>query len=80
MLGMTFVIRIVDTLHSLTVDADNLAGMNHRTLKRIHSLPLLNKALTAGRLTIAGMFSAHHDIPLAAQTILIVDTVLHCTF
>jgi len=77
MLRMALIVGIVDTFHGLAVDADRLAGMDDGTLKRPHPLSLLQKALAAGVITAAGMFSAHHDIPLAAQTVLIIGTVLY---
>ena len=65
-IGVTFVICIVNAFHSLTVDADGGTGMNRGTLKRIHPLSLLHKTLTASTITIAGTLSAHHDVAFTA--------------
>lgn len=79
MLRHTLVIAVIDTLYCLTVDADGLAGMGQGTGKGITSLSLLRKAFAAGAVTIAGMLAAHHDVSLAAQTILIIGTIFHNT-
>ena len=54
--------------------------MGHGTLERIHPFSLLRKALAAGFVTVAGMLSAHHDVALAAQALVVVGTVFHSTF
>jgi len=77
MIGMAFIIGIINAFRCLAVNADGFAGMDYRTFERIGSCPLLNKAFAAGIITIAGMLSAHHNISLTAQAILIVDTTLH---
>lgn len=79
MTGLAFIVRVVYTFLRLTVNADGLSGMACRTLKRVITLPLLRKAFTAGLIASLRMLSAHHDITLAAQMILIVHTVIHCT-
>ena len=80
MIRMTFVIGIIDAFYRFAVNADGLAGMNHGAFKGTHPLPLLKEALAAGVVAIAGMFSAHHNIPFAAQAILIVGTILYAAF
>ena len=76
----TLVIAVIDTLDRFTVDADGFAWMRQGVTERIPSLPLLRKAFTAGALTVAGMLAAHHDVSLAAQTVLIIGTIFHNTF
>ena len=78
MICMALVIGIIDALYCLTVNADGLAGMKHGALEGI--LPLLNKTLTAGIITVTGMLAPHHNIPFAAQTILVVGTILYTAF
>ena len=80
MIRHTLIIAVIDALDCLAVDADGPAGMRQGVTERIPSLPLLCKAFTAGALTVAGMFAAHHDISLAAQTVLIIGTIFHNTF
>jgi hypothetical protein len=80
MFRMAFVIGVIDTFHRFTVNADGLAGMDHGTFKGIRSLFSLTEALTAGAVTTAGMGSTHHNIPLAAQMLLIIAAVFHCAF
>jgi len=80
MIRHTLVIAVMNAFYSLTVDADRLAGMCDRTGKRIRSFSLVVKAFTAGVITIAGMFSCHHDISFTAQAILIIGTTFYDTF
>lgn len=80
MVCVAFVVGIVDALHRLAVDADGRTGMNHGTLEGIHPFPLRSKALTAGPVTVAGPFSANHDVALAAQVLVIVGAIIHRTF
>ena len=80
MIGMAFVIRVVNTLHRLTIDADSGTGMRHGTLEGIHPFSLLGKAFTAGFAAVARVLSAHHDISLATKTLIVVGTVFHRTF
>ena len=71
------VIRIVHTLHCLTVDADMLARMRHGTRKAV-TAPLV-KTFTTCIFTVAGMLSAHHDIALAAAVVFVVGTIAYST-
>jgi len=80
MVGMAFVVGIVDTFHRFAVYADCPAGMHYRTFERVHALPPLGKALAAGSLTVAGFLSAHADVPFAAQMLFIIAAVFHGTF
>ena len=80
MVSHALVVAVVDTFHCFTVNADGLAGMRQRTGVGVHPAMLLGKTLTAGVITTAGMFSAHHNITLAAKAILIVGTIFHYTF
>ena len=80
MVGMTFVIGIVDAFHRFTVNADGPAGMGNGAFKGIHSLPLLPETLAAGAVTAAGVVSAHHNVSLTAQMLIIVGTVFYRTF
>ena len=80
MIRHTLIIAVIDALDCLAVDADGPAGMRQGVTERIPSLSLLRKAFTAGAVTVAGMFAAHHDVSLAAQTVLIIGTIFHNTF
>ena len=80
MIRHTLIITVIDALYRLTVDADRMAWMRQGAAERIPPLSLLCKAFTAGSVTVAGMLAAHHDITLAAQTILIIGTIFHNTF
>jgi len=80
MIRDTFIIAVVDTFDSLAIDADRSAGMLQRAGKRIMSFSSLREALTAGFITVARMFSAHHDIPFATQIISVVGTVSDAAF
>lgn len=79
-IGMTLIVGIVNALHCLAVNADRGTGMHHGALEGIHPVSLLQKALTAGSVTVMGMLSAHHDVSLAAQMLIVVGTVIHRTF
>jgi len=80
MIRHTLIITVIDALYRLTVDADGMAWMRQGITERFSSLSLLCKAFTAGSVTVAGMLASHHDITLAAQTILIIGTIFHNTF
>lgn len=80
MIRHTLIITIIDALYRLTVDADRMAWMRQGITERFSSLSLLCKAFTAGSVTVAGMLASHHDITLAAQTILIIGTIFHNAF
>ena len=80
MIRHTLIITVIDALYRLTVDADRMAWMRQGAAESIPPLSLLRKAFTAGSVTVAGMLAAHHDITLAAQTILIIGTIFHNTF
>lgn len=80
MVRVTLVVGVVNTLYSFTVDADCRAWVRHRALERIPSLPLLQKALTAGTVTVISVLTSHHDVSFAAQMPVVVGTVIHCTF
>lgn len=80
MFRVAFVIGIVDTFHRFTINADGSAGMGYGTFKRIHPFPLLPEAVTAGFVAAAGMLSAHHDVSLAAEMLVIVGTIVYRTF
>lgn len=79
MVGMAFVVGIIYTLYRFAVDADDFAGVNHRTLIRIHSFPLLGETFTTGFITAAGMLSAHHNVSLAAQMLIIITAIFYRT-
>ena len=80
MLRHALVIAVINTFYRLTVDADRMAWMRQGAAERIPPLSLLRKAFTAGSVTVAGMLASHHDITLAAHTILIIGTIFHNTF
>lgn len=80
MIRHTLIITVIDALYRLTVDADRMAWMRQGITERFSSLSLLCKAFTAGSVTVAGMLASHHDITLAAQTILIIGTIFHNAF
>lgn len=80
MVRMTFVVGVVNTLHGFTVDADRGTWMRHGALEGIPSLPLLQKAFAAGTVTVISVLTAHHDVTFAAQVLVVVGTVIHCTF
>lgn len=80
MLRHTLVIAVINTFYRLTVDTDGMAWMRQRITERLSSLSLLRKALAAGAVTITGMLTSHHDVSLAAQTVLVIGTIFHNTF
>ena len=80
MLRHTLIITIINALYRLTVDTDGMAWMRQRITERLSSLSLLRKALAAGAVTITGMLTSHHDVSLAAQTVLVIGTIFHNTF
>lgn len=80
MIRHTLIITVIDALYRLTVDADRMAWMSQGAAERIPPLSLLRKAFTAGSVTVAGVLATHHDVSLAAQTILIIGTIFHNTF
>ena len=80
MIRHTLIITVIDALYRLTVDADGMAWMRQGITERFSSLSLLCKAFTAGSVTVAGMLASHHDITLAAQTVLIIGTIFHNAF
>ena len=71
MIRHTLIITVIDALYRLTVDADRMAWMSQGAAERIPPLSLLRKAFTAGSVTVAGVLATHHDVSLAAQTVLI---------
>ena len=77
MLRIAAVIRVVYTLHRLAIDADMLARVRNRTRKAITAS--LVKALTAGIITITGMFSADHDIAFTATAVFVIGTIAYST-
>ena len=80
MIRHALVIAVINTFYRLTVDADGMAWMRQGITERFSSLSLLRKALTAGAVTVTGVLAAHHDISLAAHTILIIGTIFHNAF
>ena len=80
MIRHTLIITVIDALYRLTVDADRMAWMSQGAAERIPPLSLLRKALAAGAVTITGMLTSHHDVSLAAQTVLIIGTIFHNAF
>ena len=80
MICHALVIAVINTFYRLTVDADRMAWMRQGITERFSSLSLLRKALTAGAVTVTGVLAAHHDVSLAAQTVLIIGTIFHNTF
>jgi hypothetical protein len=80
MVRYALIIAVVNALYCLTVDADGPAGMLQRAGEGIVSLPALRKALTAGAVTVTGMLAAHHNVPLAAEAILVVGAIFHTAF
>lgn len=80
MIRHALVIAVINTFYRLTVDADRMAWMRQGITERFSSLSLLRKALTTGAVTVAGVLAAHHDVSLAAQTVLIIGTIFHNAF
>lgn len=80
MIRHTLIITVINALYCLTVDADRMAWMRQGIAERIPPLSLLRKALTAGTITVTGVLAAHHDVTLAAQTVLIIGTIFHNAF
>lgn len=80
MIRHALVIAVINTFYRLTVDADRMAWMSQGIAERFSSLSLLRKALTAGAVTVTGVLAAHHDVSLAAQTVLIIGTIFHNAF
>lgn len=80
MIRHALVIAVINTFYRLTVDADRMAWMRQGIAERFSSLSLLRKALTAGAVTVTGVLAAHHDVSLAAQTVLIIGTIFHNAF
>ena len=80
MICHALVIAVINTFYRLTVDADRMAWMRQGITERFSSLSLLRKALTTGAVTVTGVLAAHHDVSLAAQTVLIIGTIFHNTF
>lgn len=80
MIRHTLVIAVINTFYRLTVDTDGMAWMRQGITERLSSLSLLRKALAAGAVTITGMLTSHHDVSLAAQTVLVIGTIFHNTF
>ena len=80
MIRHTLIITVIDALYRLTVDADRMAWMSQGAAERIPPLSLLRKAFTAGSVTVAGVLATHHDVSLAAQTVLIIGTIFHNAF
>ena len=80
MIRHTLVIAVINTFYRLTVDADRMTWMRQGITERFSSLSLLRKALTAGVVTVTGVLAAHHDVSLAAQTVLVIGTIFHNTF
>ena len=77
MLCVTAVIRIVYTLHCLAVNADMPARVRNCARKAVTTS--LVKALAAGIIAVAGMFSPYHDIALAAAVVFVIGTVAYST-
>ena len=75
---IAFIIRIINTLIRLTVNADRPAGMGYSACKRPHIASVF-EALTTGVILAAGMSAGHHDIPLAAAPVIVVGTIFHGT-
>lgn len=80
MIRHTLVIAVINTFYRFTVDTDGMAWMRQGTAERIPPLSLLRKALAAGAVTVTGVLAAHHDVSLAAQTVLIIGTIFHNAF
>lgn len=80
MIRHALVIAVINTFYRLTVDADRMAWMRQGITERFSPLSLLRKALTAGVVTVTGVLAAHHDVSLAAQTVLIIGTIFHNAF
>jgi len=78
MLRMALVITIIHTFCCFAINTDRFAGMLQRTGIRI--ILLLGKALTACICATACMFTAYHNIALAAALIFIVGTIVYTTF
>ena len=77
MICFAAVIRIVYAFHCLAIDADMLAWVRDSTRKTVAAS--LVKALAAGIIAVAGMFSSHHDIALAAAVVFVVSTIAYST-
>ena len=79
MIRCAFILSVVDTLHSLAVNTDGLAGMIDGAGKGVHPFSPAGKALAAGIVPSPGMLSSHTDLALPAEPLVIIDTILRTT-
>ena len=79
MLCRALIILIISTFGSLTVNIDIAGGMAGTAIVGIAGPFAEKKALAAGLIITAGMFAAHHDVPLGTQFLLVVCAVFHTT-
>ena len=79
MLCRTLIIFIMGTFGSLAVNTDIAGGVAGAAAVGVAGPLAGKKALAAGLITTAGVFSAHHDIPLGTQFFLVVSAVFHNT-
>jgi len=77
MLCFAAIICIINTFYSLAVNAYGLAWVGYRAGKTVPAS--LMEALTAGIITITGMFTTYHNIAFTAAVILIIGTVTYST-
>ena len=78
MIRIALIIRVINALIRLTVNADRPARMGYRACKHPGIASVL-EALAAGIILAAGVSAGHHDIPLAAAPVTVVGTVFHGT-
>lgn len=78
MVGITFIIRIIDALVRLAVYADRPARMCYGACENARIASVF-KALTASVVLTAGMLTRHHNIPLAAAPVIVIGTIFHGT-
>ena len=78
MIRIALIICVVNAFIGLTVNTDRPARMCYGTCEnpRVASVP---EALAAGVILAAGMFSRHHNVPLAAVPVIVVGTIFHGT-
>ena len=77
MLRRTLIILIISTFGRLAVDTDIAGGVAGAVTVGVAGSLSGKETFTAGLVFAAGMFTAHHDIPLGAQFFLVVRAVFH---
>jgi len=77
MLCTTAVIRIVNALYCLAVNANVLTWVRNSTCKTIAASFM--ETFTAGIFTITRMLTPHHNIALTAAMVFVIGTITYST-